>query len=642
MKVKSTKVFKKKVSVKIILIGQSSAGKTSFLNTVKENRSVLMPAGADGRTIGIELTVLNIHVHPDIRCYAYDFGGQQEYYPLHQAIITPHSFYILFVDLWDLYCNIDDVERFNADVVHFYYTVYQRVHAPVLQVVGTKADLLSHEQQQHCNHTLIRRLDEIEKKEMNILEKRKEELENAIRMKENVTPGYKSRFDELTIQDLDDKIKDVEMLKEARPKLPKRVIMVSSKDCTGITDWKKDVAERILQNKESFPSMEVPETWLRFIDHLDENKANNESVLDRKKFLAMSEDFNIMNEEEKSVLTHHLRIVGQILSFENHPTLRNTIFLYPDMILNVMSAVFNHEHFEDKFWKQNDTMNQLPLPTQKMHKRYFQEHGMTTQTVMHSFLREKGVTSNFDKLIDLMIKIDLCFKIKDTESGTLGISAECSNLGFDEGCYIIPSLLKTQPSATMNHIWPPMSADAQNEIIVSLNLTTGREPTGLFEQITTRINPHLKRRCDAQYSTVAEINKAGDTFKFSLEPSGSSWHSSFMMRVRHDPGRHKNAVNFHKMIITRMINVLSNYPNILFDFFTICPPCLLNGRDGSELLPAEATLLSSQPTIQHFKCANVECSASYDFKSGLALSEGGCSKLFYNIYHIFILIITTL
>ena len=640
MKVKSTKVFKKRVSVKIILIGQSSAGKTNFLNTVEENRSVLMPAGADGRTIGIELTVLNIHVHPDIRCYAYDFGGQQEYYPLHQAIITPHSFYILFVDFWDLYCNIDDAERFDADVVHFYYTVYQRVHAPVLQVVGSKADLLSHEQQQHCNDTLIRKLDEIEKKEMNILEKRKEELENAIRMKEFVTPGYKSRFDELTVQDLHDKIKEVEMLKEARPKLPKRVIMVSSKDCTGVTDWKEDVAERILQNKEFFPSMEVPETWLRFIDHLDENKANNESVLDRETFLAMSEDFEITNEEEKRVLTQHLRIAGQILSFENHPTLINTIFLYPDMILNAMSAVFNHEHFEDKFWKQNDTMKQLPLPTQQMHKRNFQEYGITTQAVMHSFLREKGVTSNFDKFIDLMIKIDLCFKIKDIESCTLGISDECSNVGFDEGCYIIPSLLKTQPSATMNRIWPQMRADAQNEIFVSLNLTTGREPTGLFEQITTRINPHLKRRCDVQYSTVAEINKAGDTFKFSLEPSGSSWHSTMMNRVRHGPGRHKNAVNFHKIIITRMINVLSNYPNVLFDFFAICPPCLLDGRDGSELLPAEATLLSSQPTKQNFKCANFECSASYDFKTGLALSEGGCSKLF--IYHISILIITTL
>ena len=94
--------------------------------------------------------------------------------------------------------------------------------------------------------------------------------------------------------------------------------------------------------------------------------------------------------------------------------------------------IYTYILFEDKFWKQNDTMNQLPLPTEKMHKRYFQEHGMTTQTLMYSFLREKGVTSNFDKLIDLMIKIDLCYKIKYTESGTLGISAECTNLGFEE------------------------------------------------------------------------------------------------------------------------------------------------------------------------------------------------------------------
>ena len=126
----------------MVLIGQKEAGKTSLLRTVKNQESALTLDGPAGRTIGVELTVLDVDVHPEIRCYMYDFGGQEEYYPLHQAVITPHSMFVLTVDLNSFLRNIDNEEFFNANIGHFYYTFYQRVRSPVLQVVGTKTDLL--------------------------------------------------------------------------------------------------------------------------------------------------------------------------------------------------------------------------------------------------------------------------------------------------------------------------------------------------------------------------------------------------------------------------------------------------------------------------------------------------------------------
>ena len=497
-KVKSTNIFTNNIAVKIIFIGQSNAGKTSFLKTLKENRTVLMPAGSDGRTIGIELTVLNIDVHPDIRCYAYDFGGQKEYYPLHQAVVTPHSFYVLFVDLQDLYRNIHNDQHFNADVVHFYYTIYQRVHAPILQVVGTKAETLTAEQVHQCSERLLRGLSEIEQREISILEKRKVELIDSKKIKEFGSQTHSSKFHDFSVEDLLEKISEVErlLLTESRPKLPTEVIVVSSKEFMGIQEWKEDVAKRIFDHTDYFPSMEVPETWLMVSDSLDRNKANIDAVLDREQFSTILEDFKITNEVEQRICTQHFRVVGQIIFFEHHSSLKNTIFLYPDMILNAMSAVFNHEHFEDKFWEQNDTMRNLPLATRKMHKRNFQEYGITSKTVMHGFLQEKGLNADFDKLIALMMKIDLCFKCESVETNTDSVGDECNIVIVEEEFYIIPSLLKTHPSRKMDGLWPKTLPRAMNEMVVSLNMTTGMEPIGLFEQITTRINPHLRRRCD--------------------------------------------------------------------------------------------------------------------------------------------------
>ena len=613
--VKSTDDFTEKISVKVILLGQSNAGKTSLLQTVKEQHSVLMPEGATGRTVGIELTVFNVHVHPDICCFVYDFGGQEVYYPLHQAMITPHSLFCLVVDLFSFFQNIANEKAFNADIRYFYFSVYQRVHSPVLQVIGTKSDLLSEGQIQDCSDKIIKGLFEIEESEMEILEIRKRELLDAKKFSSSqILETTKFKFRGLSLSELDEKIKEVEeqMSKDKRPKLPSEVIVVSSKTFTGIGKWTDDIAQKIFQYKELFPSMNIPRTWLHLSESLNDNKNEGEIILNRGQFSDKCKTFNITSQEEIQMLTHHLRVVGKLLQYENHPKLKDIVFTNPDAILNALSAVFNHEHFVEEFWTSNKTMTKLPKSTQKLHRRHFLEYGITSKTVMHSFMKEKGVHSNFEELIELMFQIDLCFQLSHGET---------NRKLLNEDCYIIPSLLKSQPTGEMVKMWPETANKNVNEIKASLSLIAGCEPSGLFEKLTTRINHHLKRRCDISKCTVGEINNLGDTFRLEMETENTNpGNQNVLLSVRHGFGRHRIAANFLKVFITRMINILSNYPNVLWDFFTLCTPCVTSEKQDCELLPAEACIFSVDKSKSLHKCD--ECNTEFDFATGFPISKG--------------------
>ena len=599
-----------KVSVKVILLGNSGVGKTSLLQSVREGKPMLTEPGADGRTIGIELTVLDIEVHPDIHSFVYDFGGQDVYAPLRQTLITPHSLYCLVVDLDDFFHHLNDEEYFNTNITDFYYTVYQHVFSPVFQIIGTKADLLKPEQINQCCKKITEGVWNIEQREIEVLEIRKRELRgwiDAKRALQTTEPKSDSfKFQGLSSQHLDEKMLEIDekMHPDKRPKLPKDVVVVSSRDFTGMKQWKDDIANKVISNKGAFPSKEIPETWL----HLDESLLQNKDKVSmtHDDFFQTCEQFDIKDEEEKGIFIHFFRNVGRILYFENHPGLKNTIFLNPDTILKALSGIFNHRHFEETFWKNNKTLTKLPHSTVCKYKEMFQD-GKASKTVMRSFLSETVTPNDVDYLIELMCKLDLCFKLPGDSSK------------HPEDCYLIPSLLETSPSAEKRMILPSDDNRIENVIGVSVCLNTAREPSGLFEKFTTRIDNHLiESRFDCAKFMTAEINHHGDELQVEIDRRQE--HIRILLLVKFGFGRHRVAVNMMKVLITNMIHILSYYPNVLWDMYTICIPCHSKQRLHCEHLPVETCLFSSPQTRSFCKCC--ACESEFEIQMSFPLSKG--------------------
>ena len=341
-------------------------------------------------------------------------------------------------------------------------------------------------------------------------------------MKQRATDlkGPKYKFSGLSQSDKEIKLQEVEQLLKDRPKLPSDVIVVSSKDFTGIKDWTKDIAAQVFKNRDSFPAISIPQTWLDISNHLRANKAQSAHSITVKEFDQTCRVYNVTTEEERDGLVHHLRIIGHILFFENHRKLKDVIFINPEAVLNCLSSVFNHEHMTGEYWRKKMKMTG---PARDQHEHLYREHGRISSTVMRSFLQEKGVTDGYENLEELMQKINLCYKIMNENS--------TSDL-VDEETYIIPSLLKNQASSEMTKLWPETKKEEENDLMVSLSLVTAMEPIGLFEKITTRINSHLHKRVDVAKCSVANYNKFGDTFRFETQKQ-----DEMSMCVRHGFGR---------------------------------------------------------------------------------------------------------
>ena len=212
-----------------------------------------------------------------------------------------------------------------------------------------------------------------------------------------------------------------------------------------------------------------------------------------------------------------------------------------------------------------------------------------------------------------MCKLDLCFKLpSDTSSPPTRLN---------EDSFIIPSLLRRNPSDDMSVFLPNTKAEKviENVIGVSVCLNTSREPSGLFEKFTTRIDNHLiVRRWDFAKCMTAEINDHGDKFHLKLDQSQE--HIRILLLVKYGFGRHRLAVNVMKILITNMVIILSYYPNVLWDLFTLCTSCFSSGELYCERLPAEACIFSTSQPRSSYKCD--ECQTKVEIVWGFPLSQG--------------------
>lgn len=77
---------------KLLLVGQSSVGKTSLVQRLCHNQF----DPHQPQTDGLSVTSWIIHVNSkDVRLNVWDFGGQEIYHATHQFFLTKRSLYLL-------------------------------------------------------------------------------------------------------------------------------------------------------------------------------------------------------------------------------------------------------------------------------------------------------------------------------------------------------------------------------------------------------------------------------------------------------------------------------------------------------------------------------------------------------------------
>ncbi|CAM9859843.1 unnamed protein product [Chrysoparadoxa australica] len=126
--------------LKVVLIGEGYAGKTSILRRMKDEDAPLPEASVEDRTVGIERQKsFGLTSSGTVEAKFWDFAGQREYFSYHQLFLTPGALYLLVVDLKSFIES--DFQRSRA-VFRWLDALDARVPGSGVLVVGTKKDLL--------------------------------------------------------------------------------------------------------------------------------------------------------------------------------------------------------------------------------------------------------------------------------------------------------------------------------------------------------------------------------------------------------------------------------------------------------------------------------------------------------------------
>jgi len=144
--------------LKVLLVGEANAGKTSLFNALSTGEANLVPPGADRATPGVKVSELilkenslccngvdrakqsvKVAVSKGGVLSVWDFGGQIEYYGTHAFFLTRRSLVILVVDLSIYKCSDESFEK-NAG--RWLRILMAQLVSPKVILVGTKMDLV--------------------------------------------------------------------------------------------------------------------------------------------------------------------------------------------------------------------------------------------------------------------------------------------------------------------------------------------------------------------------------------------------------------------------------------------------------------------------------------------------------------------
>ncbi|CAK9004495.1 Plant intracellular Ras-group-related LRR protein 4 [Durusdinium trenchii] len=132
-----------KRNFKVVVLGNSSAGKSSLIRTLVSGEC--KTKSAEDRTFGVDIRECELappqepnnsgSAEEPQKLTIWDFAGEDVYYHTHQLFLSRRSLYLL---VWDI--NKHSIAEMDAEVCFWVYSVQARVPGAVIQIIASKTD----------------------------------------------------------------------------------------------------------------------------------------------------------------------------------------------------------------------------------------------------------------------------------------------------------------------------------------------------------------------------------------------------------------------------------------------------------------------------------------------------------------------
>ena len=310
--------------IKILVMGITKAGKTSLVEALESGNPFL--AEPDERTIGVEETTMKLD--DKIECKLLDCGGHKAYTLTNQLFISDNSLALIVID-----CSLYQftAQCFRRNIGDFLQVLYERNSRAHVAVVVSKVDLMvdmsREEMSRKWNEHLHTRL-------LQFLGIRQVQIK---RMAATIAAGdsHENKYVSERLQ----------FFEFQRITVEEKVILTSATTHEGVVSL-KDRLKELCGDERLLPSLhtELPSSWVTVEDKLVIPQPHTSVPITDVSYAMQVCAKHGLTEEMCLELLTYLNKVGSILYYSYQKTLSQVLFPVPPFVVNVLKAVFRHDH----------------------------------------------------------------------------------------------------------------------------------------------------------------------------------------------------------------------------------------------------------------------------------------------------------
>ncbi|XP_035685430.1 malignant fibrous histiocytoma-amplified sequence 1 homolog [Branchiostoma floridae] len=402
---------------KILVFGESGAGKTSMIHAMLHGKSKL--ALPDEQTHVLEQHTWTVEGE---RFQVNDFGGQQMYHVTNQLFFTRNAVNVLVFDI-----HRYSASRYDRDVGNWVQAVTAQVPDAVLLLVGTHSDLCSAADVQQRRAEILATMQQRENAVVEDINEELFKMKEALNGERHGLFAGHNRFAGMSTEERTECHTLLQQRLTSRPVLPQDMIVVSSADSLDGIPLLVHTLLQFTQNPQLFPKTVVPESWADLERQLTESRNGPEHFLTYEQVVTMAGDVGL-TEERLIPALRYLHLIGEILWYEDNLMLKEYVFHKPSDLIDIFKAIFRHD-IEDFLTYGNDVFRRVGHMTKqqfRLVKSRFLKGGQMSVGLLRCFL--SNVCADHQSLsvvVNLLKKFELCYQLPDSEAapGLTGPSA---------------------------------------------------------------------------------------------------------------------------------------------------------------------------------------------------------------------------